>query len=77
MDGTGHLFFFSLLLIEGVTFSVDDYQTAQLLLLILELLSFCVMQHKEHVRGCILHWDLLRRVVLLINFQHTFLVLSE
>uniref|UniRef100_A0A8C9MUJ2 Serine/threonine-protein phosphatase 4 regulatory subunit 3-like central domain-containing protein n=1 Tax=Serinus canaria TaxID=9135 RepID=A0A8C9MUJ2_SERCA len=69
-------FFFSLLLIEGITFPVDDYQTAQLLVLILELLSFCVMWRKEHMRGCILQWYLLRRLVLLINSQHTFLALS-
>ncbi|XP_039554456.1 LOW QUALITY PROTEIN: serine/threonine-protein phosphatase 4 regulatory subunit 3B-like [Passer montanus] len=60
---------------SGITFPIDDYQTAQLLVLILELLSFCVTQHKEHMRGYILHWDLLR-VVLLINSQHTFLALS-
>ncbi|XP_063274774.1 serine/threonine-protein phosphatase 4 regulatory subunit 3-like, partial [Prinia subflava] len=54
----------------------DDYQTAQLLALILELLSFCVTRHKEHMRAYILHWDLLRRVLLLISSKHTFLALN-
>ncbi|XP_066060311.1 serine/threonine-protein phosphatase 4 regulatory subunit 3B-like [Chamaea fasciata] len=54
----------------------DDYQTAQLLALILELLGFCVTRHKEHMRSYILHWDLLRRVLLLINSKHTFLALG-
>ncbi|XP_039941863.1 serine/threonine-protein phosphatase 4 regulatory subunit 3B-like, partial [Hirundo rustica] len=54
----------------------DDYQTAQLLALILELLYFCVTRHQEHMRAYILHWDLLRRVLLLINSKHTFLALS-
>ncbi|XP_048184231.1 serine/threonine-protein phosphatase 4 regulatory subunit 3B-like [Corvus hawaiiensis] len=53
----------------------DDYQTAQLLALILELLTFCVTRHKEHMRAYIFHWDLLRRVLLLINSKHTFLAL--
>ncbi|XP_039421382.1 serine/threonine-protein phosphatase 4 regulatory subunit 3B-like [Corvus cornix cornix] len=53
----------------------DDYQTAQLLALILELLTFCVTRHKEHMRVYIFHWDLLRRVLLLINSKHTFLAL--
>ncbi|NXQ60976.1 P4R3A phosphatase, partial [Anthoscopus minutus] len=71
----GHffLFFFSL---KTLLFLVDDYQTAQLLALILELLTFCVTRHKEHMRGYILHWDLLRRVLLLINSKHTFLALG-
>ncbi|NXU38181.1 P4R3B phosphatase, partial [Drymodes brunneopygia] len=68
-------FFLPFLLIEGI-FLVDDYQTAQLLAVILELLTFCVTRHKEHVRSYILHWDLLRRVLLLINSRHTFLALG-
>ncbi|NXY35671.1 PP4R3 phosphatase, partial [Pomatorhinus ruficollis] len=70
------LFLFSFLLIEHILFFADDYQTAQLLALILELLIFCVTRHKEHMRGYILHWDLLRRVLLLINSKHTFLALG-
>ncbi|XP_066191680.1 serine/threonine-protein phosphatase 4 regulatory subunit 3B-like, partial [Sylvia atricapilla] len=67
---------FFLRLTEGILFLADDYQTAQLQALILELLVFCVTRHKEHMRSYILHWDLLRRVLLLISSKHTFLALS-
>ncbi|KAL2295533.1 hypothetical protein Nmel_017947, partial [Mimus melanotis] len=33
-------------------------------------------EHKERMRDYILHWDLLRRVLLLINSKHTFLALG-
>ncbi|NWR08521.1 PP4R3 phosphatase, partial [Paradoxornis webbianus] len=69
-------FLFSFLPLEGILFLADDYETAQVLALILELLSFCVTRHKEHMRGYILRWDLLRRVLLLINSKHTFLALG-
>ncbi|NXO32302.1 P4R3A phosphatase, partial [Cisticola juncidis] len=72
----GHLFFFLFCSLKALLFLVDDHQTAQLLALILELLSFCVTRHKEHMRAYILHWDLLRTVLLLINSKHTFLALG-
>lgn len=53
----------------------DDYQTVQLLGLILELLSFCVEHHTYHIKNCILNKDLLRRVLVLMKSNHTFLVL--
>lgn len=53
----------------------DDYQTAQLLSLILELLSFCVEHHTYHMKNYILSKDLLRRVLVLLKSRHTFLVL--
>lgn len=55
--------------------SKDDYQTVQLLGLILELLSFCVEHHTYHIKNCILNKDLLRRILVLMKSNHTFLVL--
>lgn len=53
----------------------DDYQTVQLLGLILELLSFCVEHHTYNIKNCILSKDLLRRILVLMKSNHTFLVL--
>ena len=58
-----------------MTFFVDNYQTAQLLALILELLTFCVQHHTYYIKNCILSKDLLRRVLILMNSKHTFLIL--
>ncbi|KAL8561130.1 Serine/threonine-protein phosphatase 4 regulatory subunit 3 [Nucella lapillus] len=55
--------------------SRDDYQTAQLLSLILELLSFMVEHHTYHIRQYITHRDLLKRVLVLLASKHAFLVL--
>ncbi|XP_059476102.1 serine/threonine-protein phosphatase 4 regulatory subunit 3 isoform X2 [Neocloeon triangulifer] len=54
----------------------DDYCTAQLLAVVLELLSFCVEHHTYHVKNCILNKNLLGRVLVLTRSKHTFLVLS-
>ena len=54
-----------------------DPCTVQLLSLILELLSFCVEHHTYHIKNYILHKDLLRRILVLMNSRHTFLVLSK
>ncbi|XP_064623783.1 serine/threonine-protein phosphatase 4 regulatory subunit 3-like [Lineus longissimus] len=56
--------------------SRDDYQTAQLLGIILELLSFCVEHHTYHIRNYIFNKDLLRRVLVLLKSKHAFLALS-
>uniref|UniRef100_A0A8C9G0S9 Protein phosphatase 4 regulatory subunit 3B n=1 Tax=Pavo cristatus TaxID=9049 RepID=A0A8C9G0S9_PAVCR len=56
-------------------FLVDNYQTAQLLALILELLTFCVEHHTYHIKNYIMNKDLLRRVLVLMNSKHTFLAL--
>ena len=56
--------------------SKDDYQTAQLLSLILELLTFCVEHHTYYIRNYIFSKDLLRRVLVLLRSKHTFLALS-
>jgi len=53
----------------------NDPCTVQLLSLILELLSFCVEHHTYHIKNYILHKDLLRRILVLMKSQHTFLVL--
>ncbi|NXE05058.1 P4R3B phosphatase, partial [Lophotis ruficrista] len=58
-----------------VCFLVDNYQTAQLLALILELLTFCVEHHTYHIKNYIMNKDLLRRVLVLMNSKHTFLAL--
>ncbi|KAK1792806.1 hypothetical protein P4O66_012716 [Electrophorus voltai] len=53
----------------------DNFQTAQLLSLILELLTFCVEHHTYHIKNYIMNKDLLRRVLVLMNSKHTFLAL--
>ncbi|XP_064411738.1 serine/threonine-protein phosphatase 4 regulatory subunit 3 isoform X3 [Latimeria chalumnae] len=53
----------------------DNFQTAQLLALILELLTFCVEHHTYHIKNYIMNKDLLRRVLILMNSRHTFLAL--
>ncbi|NXG68151.1 P4R3B phosphatase, partial [Baryphthengus martii] len=53
----------------------NNYQTAQLLALILELLTFCVEHHTYHIKNYIMNKDLLRRVLVLMNSKHTFLAL--
>lgn len=59
------------------TFCVDNFQTAQLLALILELLTFCVEHHTYHIKTYIMNKDLLRRVLVLMNSKHTFLALCK
>ncbi|KAG3271866.1 hypothetical protein H1C71_030060 [Ictidomys tridecemlineatus] len=55
---------------------LNNYQTVQLLSLIIELLTFCVQHHTYHIKNYILSKDLLRRVLMLMNSKHTFLILS-
>uniref|UniRef100_A0A8C7A6P0 Protein phosphatase 4 regulatory subunit 3C n=1 Tax=Neovison vison TaxID=452646 RepID=A0A8C7A6P0_NEOVI len=62
---------------ENNTHCLNNYQTAQLLSLILELLTFCVQHHTYYIKNYILSKDLLRRVLILMNSKHTFLVLSS
>lgn len=54
----------------------DDYQNAQLLAHILELLTFCVEHHSYHIKSCIMNKDLLKRVLVLMKSAHKFLVLG-
>nr|XP_054758170.1 serine/threonine-protein phosphatase 4 regulatory subunit 3A-like isoform X1 [Lytechinus pictus] len=55
--------------------SKDDYQTSQLLSLILELLTFAVEHHTYHIKNYIINKDLLRRILVLLRSSHHFLVL--
>lgn len=55
----------------------EDSQTAQLLSLILELLSFCVEHHTFHIRQFVIQKDMLRKILVLMKSKHTFLVLSK
>ncbi|XP_060687509.1 serine/threonine-protein phosphatase 4 regulatory subunit 3B [Hemiscyllium ocellatum] len=60
---------------RNTAFCSDNFQTAQLLALILELLTFCVEHHTYHIKNYIMNKDLLRRVLVLMNSKHTFLAL--
>nr|XP_044996449.1 protein PPP4R3C-like [Jaculus jaculus] len=53
----------------------DNYQTAQLLELILDLLTFCVQYHAFYMKNYILKKNLLKKVLVLLNSKHTFLTL--
>ncbi|XP_029110464.1 serine/threonine-protein phosphatase 4 regulatory subunit 3A-like isoform X2 [Scleropages formosus] len=55
--------------------SKDDFQTSQLLALILELLTFCVEHHSYHIKNYIINKDILRRVLVLMASHHAFLAL--
>lgn len=55
----------------------DDFQTSQLLALILELLTFCVEHHTYHIKNYIINKDILRRVLVLTASQHAFLALCK
>ncbi|NWV92752.1 PP4R3 phosphatase, partial [Machaerirhynchus nigripectus] len=68
------LFFFFVQL-KALTFLVDNYQTAEILASVLELLSFCVERHKYHMKIYIINKDLLRRTLVLMKSKHKFLAL--
>uniref|UniRef100_A0A2K6KJA6 Protein phosphatase 4 regulatory subunit 3C n=1 Tax=Rhinopithecus bieti TaxID=61621 RepID=A0A2K6KJA6_RHIBE len=53
----------------------NNNQTAQLLALILELLTFCIQHHTYYIRNYILSKDLLRKALILTNSKHTHLIL--
>ena len=57
--------------------NTEENRTAQLLSLILELLSFCVEHHSYHIRSYVIQRDLLKRILVLMKSKHTFLVLSK
>lgn len=58
-------------------FILDDFQTAQLLALVLELLTFCVEHHTYHIKNYIINKDILRRVLVLMASKHAFLALCK
>nr|XP_002197438.4 serine/threonine-protein phosphatase 4 regulatory subunit 3B-like [Taeniopygia guttata] len=57
-------------------YEIDNYQTAETLASVLELLSFCVEQHKYHMKNFVMKKDLLRRILVLLKSKHKFLALS-
>uniref|UniRef100_A0A8C3EFT5 Serine/threonine-protein phosphatase 4 regulatory subunit 3-like central domain-containing protein n=1 Tax=Corvus moneduloides TaxID=1196302 RepID=A0A8C3EFT5_CORMO len=56
-------------------YEIDNYQTAEILASVLELLSFCVEWHKYHMKIYIINKDLLRRTLVLMKSKHKFLAL--
>ncbi|KAM4785539.1 LOW QUALITY PROTEIN: serine/threonine-protein phosphatase 4 regulatory subunit 3-like [Cyanocitta cristata] len=56
-------------------YEIDNYQTAEILASVLELLSFCVEWHKYHMKIYITNKDLLRRTLVLMKSKHKFLAL--
>ncbi|KAF2975041.1 hypothetical protein EK904_006969 [Melospiza melodia maxima] len=56
-------------------YSPDNYQTAEILASVLQLLSFCVERHKYHMKIFIIKKDLLRRTLVLMKSKHKFLAL--
>ncbi|NWV86307.1 P4R3B phosphatase, partial [Dasyornis broadbenti] len=74
IDTTLFIFFLQL---KALIFLVDNYQTAEILASVLELLSFCVEQHKYHMKIYIFKKDLLRRTLPLMKSKHKFLALCS
>ncbi|NWX30157.1 P4R3B phosphatase, partial [Notiomystis cincta] len=72
IDSTIFIFFVQL---KALIFLVDDYQTAEILASVLELLSFCVERHKYHMKIYIINKDLLRRTLIFMKSKHKFLAL--
>ncbi|NXK64981.1 P4R3B phosphatase, partial [Sylvietta virens] len=60
---------------DTLIFPVDNYQTAEVLASILEMLCFCVERHKYHMKIYITKKDLLRRTLALMKSKHKFLAL--
>lgn len=54
----------------------DDYHSALVLNHILELLTFCIETHTYHIRNYCFNRDLLKRVLVLLQSSHKFLVLA-
>ncbi|NXK41041.1 P4R3B phosphatase, partial [Piprites chloris] len=57
-------------------FLVDDYEAAEMLALVLDVLSFCMQRHKHHMKNYVVSKDLLRKVLVLLKSKHRFLALS-
>lgn len=57
--------------------SANDRKTAQLLSIMLELLTFFMEHHYTQLRNYIISSDLLTRIISLIKSRHKFLVLSK
>ncbi|TNN12001.1 Serine/threonine-protein phosphatase 4 regulatory subunit 3 isoform 1 [Schistosoma japonicum] len=55
----------------------DDYHTALVLNHIIELLTFCIETHTYHMKNYCFNRDLLKRVLILLQSSHKFLVLGK
>ncbi|EDL20552.1 SMEK homolog 3, putative [Mus musculus] len=53
----------------------DNYQNAQLLGVVIEILTFCVQYHSTYIKSYILDNNLLSRILVLMTSKHTFLIL--
>ncbi|XP_050170936.1 serine/threonine-protein phosphatase 4 regulatory subunit 3-like [Myiozetetes cayanensis] len=53
-----------------------DYQRAETLALVLDVLTFCMQRHRYHMKRYVTSEDLLRRVLLLLKSKHRFLALA-
>ncbi|GAB1302951.1 Protein PPP4R3C [Apodemus speciosus] len=53
----------------------DNYQNAQLLGAVLEILTFCVQYHSMYIKHYILSNNLLSSILVLMSSKHTFLIL--
>ncbi|GAB1302950.1 hypothetical protein APTSU1_001819100 [Apodemus speciosus] len=53
----------------------DNYQNAQLLEVVLEILIFCVQYHSTYMKNYILSNNLLSRILVLLSSKHMFLIL--
>jgi len=54
----------------------DDYRRAAILDHIIELLTFCVIQHSHNMKHYLIGKDLLKRVLVLMQSRHKFLALA-
>ncbi|XP_065661891.1 serine/threonine-protein phosphatase 4 regulatory subunit 3B isoform X2 [Hydra vulgaris] len=54
----------------------DDYERAVILDHVIDLLTFCVVHHSHQIRSHILGKDILKRVLVLMQSKHKFLVLA-
>ncbi|GFX98130.1 hypothetical protein TNCV_4907771 [Trichonephila clavipes] len=61
--------------LAAVRSAKEDNQTAQLMGLILELLSFCVEHHTFQVKNYVMNRDIIKRILVLMKSKHTFLAL--
>ena len=56
---------------------VEDYATAQLLNLTVEMLSFCAEHHSYQFRVHMIKHELLRKILYLLKSKHAFLALCK
>ena len=56
---------------------IDDHQTAQLLSIILEMLTFCIEHHTHHIKAYVIGKNLLRRTLVLLKSKFAFLALGK